>query len=77
MTIHRLLQDASFDQPMIASIVAAYDAALKLIQLTDRDDAVTEIVAKKIIQVARGGVRDPAHICALALLELGVELPPS
>ena len=55
-------------------MTAAYDAAVQLLRLKDRDDPVTEIVAKKIIEVTRSGVKDPPHL-SLALKELGIPLP--
>ena len=75
MAISRLLQEAGFDQADIDRMVAAYDAALKLLRLADRNDPITEIVARKIIEVARSGEHDPARICVRALKELGVPLP--
>ena len=53
----------------------AYDAALQLLRLTDQHDPVTEIIAKKIIEVTRAGERDPPKICARAIKELGIPLP--
>ena len=76
MAIRRLLQQEAGVSPAdVAPITAAYDAALQLLRLTDRNDPVTEIVAKKIIEVARSGERDPPKICARALKELGIPLP--
>jgi hypothetical protein len=48
---------------------------IEALHLADRDDAVTEVIAKKIIEVARSGEHDPAHICVRALNELGLPLP--
>ena len=75
MAIYRLLREASFDQPDIDRMTAAYETALKTLRLADRTDPLTELIAKKIIDVARHGERDPAHICARAIRELGVPLP--
>jgi hypothetical protein len=74
MAIYRLLQEATFSPDDINRLTAAYEAALRLLRLTDRTDPVTEIVAKKIIEVTRNGERDPSHICARALKELGIPL---
>jgi hypothetical protein len=74
MAIYRLLQGTAFSPEDVSRMTAAYEAALRLLQLTDRTDPVTEIVAKKIIEVARNGERDPPHICARALKELGIPL---
>jgi hypothetical protein len=75
LPIYRLLQGGSFDQSDIDRMVAAYEAALKLLRLTDRNDPVTEIVAKKIIEIVQSGERRPPFITARALKELGVPLP--
>jgi hypothetical protein len=37
-------------------------------------DSVTEVVAKKIIEVAQSGVRDSNEICRLALTQIGIPL---
>ena len=75
MAIHRLLREAGAGPEESARLTAAYEAALQLLRLVDRTDPVTEIVAQKIIEVARSGVHDPAHICARALKELGIPIP--
>ena len=74
MAIYRLLREAAFSPDDISRMTAAYEAALRLLRLTDRTDPVTEIVAKKIIEVARNGERDPPRICARAIKELGIPL---
>jgi hypothetical protein len=38
----------------------------------DRDDPLTEMIAKKIIKIAQTGVHDPAQISALAINELEI-----
>jgi hypothetical protein len=43
-----------------------------VLQLADRQDAITELVAKKIIEVAGSGERDPARISEQALAGLGI-----
>jgi hypothetical protein len=75
MAINRLLQEAAFSPEDIVRMTAAYEAALRLLGLTDRNDPVTEIVAKKIIEITRNGERDPPRICSRAILELGIRLP--
>jgi hypothetical protein len=54
---------------------AAYEEALRVLQLADRQDAITELVAKKIIEVAGSGERDPARICEQALRDLEITPP--
>jgi len=52
----------------------AYEAALALLRPKDQTDAVKEVVARKIIEVARTGEHDPSRICARALQELGLPI---
>jgi hypothetical protein len=75
MAIHDLVKDSAFGPEDIDRMVAAYEAALQLLRLTKRDDPVTELVAKKIVEIALAGERDPPRICARALNELGIPLP--
>ena len=75
MPIYRLLRDAAFDQGHADKITAAYEAALKLLYLNDQDDPICEMVAKKIIELARSGIQDPPQLCARSLKELGISLP--
>jgi hypothetical protein len=51
----------------------AYTLALRSLDLVDRNDSITDIVAKKIIEVATSGIRDPREICDTALRQLGLE----
>jgi hypothetical protein len=38
----------------------------------DRDDALTETIAKQIIKIAQAGVHDAAQLSALAIAELRI-----
>jgi hypothetical protein len=69
-----LLPEGVFDQDDIDLMTVSYEAALKLLRLVDRNDPVTEIVAKKIIEIVQSGERRPPFITARALKELGVPL---
>ena len=75
MPIYRLLQEAAFEADEIRRMTAAYEAALELVRLVDRQDALTELIARKIIDVYRAGEHDPPRLCARALTELGVAVP--
>ena len=48
----------------------AYEQALKELRLVDRNDPLTETVAKYIIEIAQTGEKDSARICALAIKRL-------
>jgi hypothetical protein len=70
MAIYRLLKDCSLEPESIRRITAAYEQALRTLCVKDRDDPLTEMIAKRIIKIAQTGVRDPAQISALAIKEL-------
>jgi hypothetical protein len=72
MAIYRLLQNSAFAPEDIAALVAAYDECLRTLKLRDRSDPITEIVAKKIIEIAQTGIRDSAQLGRLALQEIGL-----
>ena len=48
----------------------AYEAALRHLNLIDRNDALTETVARHIIEVAGMDQKDPAENCKLVLKRL-------
>jgi hypothetical protein len=59
-----------FDQSGIHAMVAAFEACCRALRLVERADSITEIVARKVIEVAGTGERDPQRICGLVLLAL-------
>ena len=59
MPITRYLKEAVFDPKAIEAMSAAFEAVCKSLQLVTRDDRITEIVARKVIEVA--GMGGPAH----------------
>ena len=72
MPVHRLLQYSAFGPDDIVSLTIAYEDALRSLRLVDRDSLVAEIVARKIIEVAQAGIRDPAKICAIVIEDFGI-----
>jgi hypothetical protein len=71
MAIYRLLQNAAFDPDDIERMTDAYERALVVLNVADRNDPLTETVAQKIIFVAQTGEKDPERICSLAIEQLG------
>lgn len=76
MAIYRIFKEKPFDPEAVERISAAYECALKALGLVDRQDPLTELVARKIIDVAETGEADSDRLCDRALGELGVS-PPS
>jgi hypothetical protein len=52
----------------------AYEMALVALRLADRGDLANEVLAHKIMELAKGGERDPERLCDGVLLEFRV--PP-
>ena len=77
MAIYRIFRTTVFEPEEIVIMSAAYEHCLRVLQLADREDPITELVAQKIIKVARTGEPDPAKISERALQELGITPPPA
>ncbi len=71
MAIYKLIAKGSFGPDEIEAMTAAYERALLEINLIDRNDALTEMVAASIITVAATGERDPQILMERALQTLG------
>jgi hypothetical protein len=72
MTIYRMLKGSPLEPELIRSLEAAYEKTLRKIGLVDRDDPITEMIARKIVEIAQTGVQDPAQLSAMAIKEIGV-----
>ena len=72
MAIYRLLAKSPLGPEEIEILVAAYEHTLRVLRLVDRRDPLTELVARKIIEVAQTGLKDPVKTSAQALKELGI-----
>jgi hypothetical protein len=70
MAIYRILENLPVSPEDIGRLVAAYEATLKALDLIDRSDPITELVARKIIEIGQTGVRDPLQISKLAVTDL-------
>ena len=69
MAIYRLLKNSTLEPEEISRITAAYEQALQTLCVKDRDDRLTEMIAKKIIKIAQTGVHNAAQLSALAIAE--------
>jgi hypothetical protein len=74
MAIHPIFKTVGFEPDAILVLSAAYEDALRVLQLTDRQNPVREVVARKIIEVAQTGELNPKRIRERALIEL--DIPP-
>jgi hypothetical protein len=70
MPLTPYLKGAVFEPKAIEAMNAAFEAICKSLQLLNRDDLITQIVARTVIDIARTGEHDPQRMHDLALLEL-------
>jgi hypothetical protein len=70
MPINRLLEYEAFGPEDIKVLAKAFEDTLSALGVLRRDDLLAELVAKKILECARTGERDPIRLrdCALNLL---------
>jgi hypothetical protein len=72
MAIYKLIANGSFGQMEIEAMSAAYEGALVDLDIANRDDPITELIAKAIVNVVATGERDPKLIQTRAINALGV-----
>jgi hypothetical protein len=66
--IYELLRrQGSFEPEEVAMLGKVFDDVLQTLGLVDRKDPVTEMVAKKLVELAKTGVRDPLRLKALTV----------
>jgi hypothetical protein len=69
MAIYRLITNGSFGPE---EITEAYEAALIDLGTVNRDDPITELIAKSIVNVTANGERDPLVVKERAVNALGI-----
>jgi hypothetical protein len=69
--IKRLLQDRAFSPEDVDLLTSAFEAALRELNLTKRTDPAVELVARRIIELAGRGERDPARLREAAVKGVG------
>ena len=67
MPIRSHLNGQSFDPETIRVMGLAYEMALIALRLTDRGDIANDVVAHKIIELAKTGERNPEQMCEAVL----------
>ncbi len=71
MAIYRMIRQSVFEPEMIGRMTAAYEHALNVLGLADRNDPITDLLARKIIEIAEMGESDPDRLCRRTLEALG------
>jgi tartrate dehydratase beta subunit/fumarate hydratase class I family protein len=74
-------QNVCFDDAVTLAMGEAFDRTCKLLRIIGDTVTVREIIAKRIIEAAKNGERDPARLYEQALIVFGVVIsvgdPPS
>jgi hypothetical protein len=68
-----MIQDIAFDDAATLAMGEAFDQACKSLRNSGSACKVREIIAKRIIDAAKNGERDPARLHEQALIPFGIE----
>ena len=72
MAIYKLIANGSFGPDEIKVMTEAYEGALIDLDIPDRNDSFTELIAKSIVNVTATGERNPILIKERAINALGI-----
>jgi hypothetical protein len=62
MAVYRLFRSKAFEPETIATMTRAYADVCRVLGLDDGDRPETDAVAKKVIEFAQRGERDPVRL---------------
>ena len=66
MALRALLQqddeDVAFSPEEVETMTAAFEDTLRALELTNREDPLTILIARKIFDMAKAGERDPKRL---------------
>jgi hypothetical protein len=75
MPIGHVLGNLTFEPADIEAMNRALEAACIALRLSEREESLRQIVARKILECARNGERDPQVLCKMVVSELQREAP--
>jgi hypothetical protein len=68
MPIYEIMRrQGVFAPEEVAMLGKVFEDVLQTLGLVDRKDPMTEMVAKKLVELATSGIRDPARLKALVV----------
>ena len=70
MAIYRLLRRSVFEPDDVRLLATVYEKVLGTVGVVDRKDPRAELIAKRVVQLAQAGERDPECLKDLAIEEL-------
>ena len=74
-TIIPFLNGAVFDTPHVDAMGQAFDKVTEALDGKGQSHVVREVIAKKIVAIAKAGERDPNELYDRTMKTLGVKLP--
>jgi hypothetical protein len=75
MPITPFLAGGRFDRETIRIMGVAFEMACVALRLANRDDDANEIIARRIIELAKAGERNPNLLCENVLKEFREQRP--
>jgi hypothetical protein len=72
MPINRLFTEGKIRPEEVERLNRAFTFTLHRLSLVDREDALCEIVARKIIEIDATGTHDPKEIAKIAAKQFGI-----
>jgi hypothetical protein len=69
MPIRPFLAGEAFEPEVVSTMALAFEKTCEALNLCPKDDPITRLVAKKIIDLTQRGIRDPDTLSAMALKE--------
>jgi hypothetical protein len=70
MTIYSLMRGAGFDRDTVNAVAAAFDRVCRELDLSTRNDSITEVVGQQTIELARRGIKDSDELAEAVLASL-------
>jgi hypothetical protein len=67
MPIKRLLERQVFPPELVVILGEVFEDVLRTLGLNNREDPLTELIAKKVIELAQSGERNPIRLKALTV----------
>jgi hypothetical protein len=71
--VAHLFQEAAFEPAVTAILSEAFERARRSLHDSGQPEIVHEVLAKRIIEIARAGERDPRKLCEEALAAFGLQ----
>jgi hypothetical protein len=67
-----IFAEASFGPDVIDIMTKAYGQACRMLHDKGQPEVVQEVIARRILEIARTGERDPDRLCERVLADFGI-----